>query len=57
MQRELTLDEIVTMAIPSESCPVKNAAAMYRREQLKKRIVKYTERQLENQFNAKECQV
>jgi len=34
----MEIDEIVTRAIPAETCPVKNANAMHRREELKRRI-------------------
>jgi hypothetical protein len=34
----MEINEIVTRAIPAEDCPVKEAGAQHRREQLKKRI-------------------
>lgn len=35
----MNIDEIVTKAIPAEDCPIKNANAMHRRVELRKRIV------------------
>ncbi len=49
----MTITEIVIKAIPRETCPVKNAAAMNRRELLRKRINDYLSEQLSQQFNAK----
>lgn len=49
----MEINEIVEKAIPCESCPVKNEGAMYRRDQLKKRILAYTAHQLSTQFNAR----
>lgn len=34
----MEIEEIVTRAIPREDCPVKEAGAKHRREQLKQRI-------------------
>ena len=34
----MSVEEIVTRAIPKEDCPVKESGAEHRREQLKKRI-------------------
>lgn len=53
MPKEYTLDEIITKAIPQETCPIKNMGAMNRRELLKKRLNDYIGKQLSNQFNAK----
>jgi len=43
MGTDKELIEMVTRAIPAEDCPVKNAAAMYRRDVLYDRIVLYIE--------------
>lgn len=41
----MEIDEIVTRAIPAETCPVKNAGAMDRRVKLKQRILELLERE------------
>ncbi len=38
----MEIDEIITRAIPAEDCPIKNAGAMHRREELKKRLIEFT---------------
>lgn len=49
----MDLQEIIVKAIPAETCPVRNAGVMYRRELLKKRINEYIADQLTKQFDSK----
>jgi hypothetical protein len=34
----MEIDKIIILAIPAETCPIKNQNAMWRREELRKRI-------------------
>jgi hypothetical protein len=44
----MSLDEIITRAIPTETCPQKNESAMNRRKLLRQRIIKYIEESYES---------